>query len=258
MLIINADDFGLNEQTNSAIMQSFKRGLCSSTTLMPNMPGFEEAYHLAHENKLTNHVGMHLVLVEGYPLTEKIKYFPRLCDKEGRLCLSRASLFPILRLETMEKEAISEEIRAQIKRCRAHGIPITHIDSHFHIHAEYGIATILIPLALEQRIPYIRVARNCGPGLGPLKKVYKYILNYRLEIANLARTEYFGSPEDFIFLKSRMGLPNAIKSFEVMIHPCFNDKQTLVDGASNTELEEVVKNIDSYEDAVSFNGVKYL
>ena len=43
-----------------------------------------------------------------------------------------------------------------------------------------------------------------------------------------------------------------------MLHPRFNDKQTLVDGASNTELEEVVKNIDSYEDAVSFNGVKYL
>jgi len=98
MLIINADDFGESQQVNKAIIQSFENGLCSSATLMPNMPGFEAACELVHEYKLLNHIGMHLVLRGGYPLTEKIKHFSTFCDQEGRLSLSRDK--PIFNLGT--------------------------------------------------------------------------------------------------------------------------------------------------------------
>jgi len=255
VVIINADDFGINEQINRAIIQSFERGLCSSTTLMANMPGFEEACELSHENKLLNHIGMHLVLTEGYPLTEKIKYFHKFCDKEGRFCLSRTR--PIFTLEASEKQAVAEEIRAQIRRCRVYGIPITHIDSHHHIHTEWAIATLLIHIAREEHIPYIRISRNCGPNLDFPKRLYKYILNHRLRLAGFARTQYFGSVDDYLFLKRQVSSSNAIKSFEVMIHPRLNDKQVLVDGTNGKSLEEVIKGIDSYEDAISFSGIKY-
>lgn len=260
MLIINADDLGLDERTNRAIIQSFRKGLCSSTTLMPNMPGFGEACELIHENRLENHTGMHLVLTEGYPLSAKIRYLPRLCDKEGRLCLSMSDYIPIFWLESQEKEAIAEETIAQIRRCRDHGIPITHIDSHNSAHVRWAITSVLIPIVIEQRIPYVRITRNCGPNLGTLKKAYKYIFNYKLRTYNLALTRYFGSVEDFVFLKNKIGSPNGMESFEVMIHPSFNDKQILVDRTNDMllELEEVIKDIDSYEDAVSFKGVKYL
>ena len=255
-LIINADDFGLNEQINRAIILSFKKGLCSSTTLMPNMPGFEEACQLSHENKLINHIGIHLVLRDGYPLTETIKHFPRFCDKEGRLCLSQAR--PTLNLETSEKEILAEEIRAQVKRCRDYGIPITHLDSHHGIHNQWGIATVLIPIIHEQEIPYIRISRNCGSNLGFLKRLYKYIFNRKLRLKNLTRTKYYGSIENYIHLRRHMRVVETIKSFEVMIHPIFSDKQLLIDATNNKPLEEVIKVIDSYKNAVSFSGAKYL
>ena len=43
--IINADDFGLSSSVNK-IVESFNNGLINSTTLMANMPGFEEAVEL--------------------------------------------------------------------------------------------------------------------------------------------------------------------------------------------------------------------
>ena len=40
-LIINADDFGMSHEVNTAIRDSFRQGLISSTTLMANMEGFD-------------------------------------------------------------------------------------------------------------------------------------------------------------------------------------------------------------------------
>ena len=51
-IIINADDFGLNSSVNKAIVESFNNGLINSTTLMANMPGFEEAVEMAHKSKI--------------------------------------------------------------------------------------------------------------------------------------------------------------------------------------------------------------
>ncbi|MCL0035143.1 ChbG/HpnK family deacetylase [Thermodesulfovibrionales bacterium] len=255
MLIINADDFGESQEVNKAIIQSFESGLCSSATLMPNMPGFVDACELSRKYKLTNHIGMHLVLKDGYPLTEKMRYFSKFCDQKGRLSLSRIK--PTFYLSPSEKEVLVEEIRAQIKRCRDHGIPITHIDSHYHIHTEWGIMALLISIAREQGIPYIRLTRNCGPNINLLKKIYKWSLNYKIRVAGLARTRYFGSIEDFVFLKKQLGSSAHLKSFEIMIHPKFNEKQILVDSPSDIPLQEAIKQIDSYEQAVSFSGVKY-
>lgn len=72
-LFINADDFGLNASVNKAIVESFNSGLINSTTVMANMPGFEEAVNLIHEYKLDRNIGVHLVLTDGLPLTEEIK-----------------------------------------------------------------------------------------------------------------------------------------------------------------------------------------
>ncbi len=99
--------------------------------------------------------------------------------------------------------------------------------------------------------------RNCGSALGLLKRFYKNIFNRRLRIESLARTDYFGSIEDYIYLRRRVGGKGALKSFEVMIHPKLGDKELLIDGTNKKPLEEVIKAIDSFEDAISFSGAKY-
>ena len=69
-VIINADDFGYSTAVNLGIINSFKKGVLTSATLMANMPGCDEAIELAKENPSFG-VGGHLVLTCGAPLYER-------------------------------------------------------------------------------------------------------------------------------------------------------------------------------------------
>lgn len=247
MLIINADDFGKDSLTNKAIVRSFERGLCSSATIMPNMPGFEEACQLAHDHKLINSIGVHLVLHGSYPLTEKIRHLTKLCDNTGQLCLGRLSALgrSFLMLGTSEKASLAQEIRAQIRRCRAHKIPVICLDSHSHIHTVWVIASIIMRIAKEEGIHFIRIARNLGPDSNAFKTIYKNIFNKRLKKGNFARTDYFGAIDDLFFLKKRNDISGILQSCEIMVHPRFNEHHILLDDLNGLELEKLVSQIYS-------------
>ncbi len=141
-LIVNADDFARTSSVNRAIIEAFRRGLISSTTLMATAAAFDEAVQLAHERRLLQHIGLHVVLNEMHALSGPVKAYPRLCDRQGRLCLQPKSLF--LRLNRGEKTALAQEIRAQLARCRAAGIAVTHMDSHCHLHKFWDVATVVM------------------------------------------------------------------------------------------------------------------
>jgi hypothetical protein len=254
-MIINADDFGYSGSNNRAIVDCFRRGYCSSTTLMTNMPGFEEACQLVHEHKLLNHTGIHLVLTEGLPLTDGIKKCSRFCNSEGLFTMSRNQRF--FSLTSEEKEAVTDELRAQIKRCRQNGIRITHADSHSNAHEEWAIASIAIQLCHEEGIPYLRLARNCGQKLYWFKQIYRNVLNFKIKKNRLARTKYFGSVADCIYLIKKEGLHDNIESMEVMIHPGYNMKGTLVDTYDGRALSEIMERLSLGLVAESFSGHRW-
>jgi len=63
-LIINADDFGMSEEVNEAVIRAYKEGVLTSTSLMVTGAAFEQAVRLAKENPGLG-VGIHLVSVVG-------------------------------------------------------------------------------------------------------------------------------------------------------------------------------------------------
>ena len=81
-IIVNADDFGWDENRTHAILQAYKLGLIHTTTAMVNMPWFFRAIEMAKGTGLIEHVGLHLCLTEGYPLTDRIRNCPRFCDEK--------------------------------------------------------------------------------------------------------------------------------------------------------------------------------
>jgi predicted glycoside hydrolase/deacetylase ChbG (UPF0249 family) len=252
LLILNADDFGFGGEVNRAVICCFERGLCSSTTVMANQPGFDEACQLAHERKLLAHVGIHLVLRDGAPLSEPIRHFPRFCDRDGSLCLARArSWLPLFHLSGAERAALADEVRAQIERCRARGIPLTHLDSHYNLHNEPAVARIVIRVAREQGIRYVRIARNRGDGLGLARRAFKAGVNRLIGGAGLRRTRYFGSLED------RVSSP-ADGSWEVMLHPRRVDGGGVIaDDWQAGPLDDAIALIDPERRAVSFTGARH-
>jgi len=252
MLVINADDFGMRENINRAIVRCFREGLCTSTTIMPNMPCFDEACAMAFENRFHESVGMHLVLNEGVPLTENIRKERKFCTKGGEFCLSRE--FPVLSVSSREKFALAAEIRAQIRKCRAGGIPISHVDSHHHVHTEWGIATVLIPIAREMGIPFVRIARNLVKNREFIKRVYKYLYNANLRRTKLRATEYFGSVEEYLLSLAMRG--SADRVVEVMIHPHYKgDELHLTDSMDVGQYIKMMRPLFEKEKIVSFRDL---
>ena len=227
MLIINADDYGMEDGVNQAVVRCFREGTCTSATIMANMPGFDQACDLAFENGFQGHIGMHLVLNEGSPLTSEIRKERIFCTKEGNLCMSRES--PILSLTTRQEHALAAEVRGQIRRCRERGLPISHVDSHHHVHTEWGIAAVLIPIVREERIPFLRIARNLVKNREIVKRAYKYFYNAKLGWANLRATRYFGSVDEYLRFLDAKG--DADGTTEIMIHPQCKGNDLYVSGS---------------------------
>lgn len=225
-IVVNGDDFGASRRTNQAILQAFEKGLISSTTIMANMPAFEEACQFARERHLQQTVGLHLNLTEGRPLTAAIAACPRFCDASGYWLPRRR----VLRLSRKEVRLLEAETEAQIIACQREGIIPTHLDSHHHMHAEVGIASVVIRAARQFCIGSIRLAFNCGLRVGAsaahrmLGRAYRHALNTRLRIYGLAHTDYFGDARDTVHI-----LRATTADVEVMVHPRLDECGRLVD-----------------------------
>lgn len=251
MIIVNADDLGYSKDINSAIIESFNRSICSSTTIMANAEHFAEACQLLMENKLLHRTGIHMVLVEGQPLTDEIKKYPRFCDNTGMFHTRRKKL--MVSLNSDEKIAVAKELRSQIAYCRKCGIPLTHADSHQHMHEEWALAEIFIQVCREDKIPYLRPARNCGVITARLKRIYRNMLNSKFRKAGLAKTDFFGSAADFKFYAEQMDAWDNTISIEVMVHPCHKDN-VLIDATDEKPLAELTELLNRTEKPVPFNS----
>jgi predicted glycoside hydrolase/deacetylase ChbG (UPF0249 family) len=243
-VIITADDFGLSEEGNVAILHAFDREVITHTSIMANMPSFESGCDLAREHGLVGTLGAHLVLTDGKPLTEAIRSRRRFCDHQGRFRYWR-DRDRVFQLRGVEREAVARELRAQIVRCREQGLPVSHIDSHHNVHAKRAIAAIVIELARELQVPRVRLAHNCGPRIGHANRTYKAWINRRLRTAGLAGTRWYGSVEDYVYMKASGVDPARLQSFEVNMHPVLRDG-ILVDLAHpETPLEKLVAGLRS-------------
>jgi chitin disaccharide deacetylase len=219
-IIVNADDFGMSAEANRAIVEAFEGNLISSTTLMTNMPGFDDACDLAHHYRLLGKIGLHLNLTEGYPLSERIRRCSRFCDEKGTFLKRRTKLW----MSEEEISAVELEAEAQVEACLDKGITPTHLDSHHHVHTEWPIGAVVIKVARKYEIAAIRLARNCGPGISLCHRLYKWAYNNRLRRHGLAKTVYFGSVTDVQEI-----LETAPGDVEVMVHLTSEDRDASAD-----------------------------
>lgn len=125
-LIINADDFGMDEGVGQAIAELHRAGIVSSVSCMTNMPTWPQAaaYLRAHPEL---GAGVHLVMNAGRPVlpTEQV---PALVDAGGQF-LDDARILRSLRPGTTAQ--LRAEFRAQIERFVADvGRPPDHLDNH--------------------------------------------------------------------------------------------------------------------------------
>lgn len=147
-LIINADDFGLTEGVNRAILELNAAEVLPSATLMATGLSFRDAVHAAFQ-QTTLGVGCHVVLVDGQPELHPAE-LPTLAPG-GRLRSSLTTFMVDLFGGRIASQEIEQEAIAQIRRVQSAGITVTHVDTHKHTH--------MFPRVLG---PLIRAARACN------------------------------------------------------------------------------------------------
>lgn len=237
-LVITADDFGYSSAVNDGIRAAVTEGLVTQTSVMANMPSFENACAFAREDGFDDRVGLHGVLTEGVPLTDAIRRLPRFCDGEGRF-VRWHDRTPLPWPSSAEMRAVAAELTAQVDRCRSQGLEPSHLDSHHHVHfssprllrAFMAVARAAgIPRLRMARVPFRHDSRLARIGLAQL---VRRSLNRAISESGLAATEGFGTVSDFRRIACA---GRTIASFEVMTHPLMAEDDRLLDAVPPSPL----------------------
>jgi glycosyltransferase involved in cell wall biosynthesis/predicted glycoside hydrolase/deacetylase ChbG (UPF0249 family) len=232
----NADDFGYSAEINAAIRDCFRNNYISTASLLVNMKYTSEAVGIIKEERLESKTGLHFNLTEGKPLTDAIQKLPRFCNKEGDFITSRKHRF--LFLLKAEKKAVKDELLAQIDKFKA-GVGCTpvYIDSHNHIHEEWGIFKIVLQYAKSANCK-IRKTKNLGKQT-PVNYIYRKTLNFIIDYHKLAHSSYFGSYDDF---KSEINSNHHLAGIsEIMIHPKMNQDNIIFDFFTHERLLPLIE-----------------
>jgi len=147
-LVINADDFGLAPGVNRAIIELYRRGIVSSTSIMANMPGFQSAVRMARTVPGLG-VGLHFNITDGFPVSPS----PRvrsLVDENGRFSGQ---------LGAWREEDIATELQAQWTRCTELGLLLTHLDAHQDPQVHPIVYRPMVQWALSKRVCMRRMER---------------------------------------------------------------------------------------------------
>ena len=154
-LIVTADDFGLAESINEAVEIAHREGILSAASLMVAAPAANDAVRRASRLPSLG-VGLHLVLVDGASVLSP-REIPNLVDADGRFFTDPLKIGVRLFFDRATQAQAEAEIRAQLERFRATGLPLDHVNGHHHFHQHPTITRILLRLAHEFGIKAIRV-----------------------------------------------------------------------------------------------------
>ena len=180
LLIVNADDFGLNAAATDGVMQCFLAGAVTSTSLMVNAPDAERAAVLASRYPALA-VGLHFNLTWGRPLSDPARV-PALLDQTGGFC-DRATLMRRALLGCLPQSQVDLEFQSQLARLRELGINPSHFDSHQHVHAATAVFDVLARQSATMRVP-MRVPWVGVEGTAPLsRRIRRALLSWMLKRA---------------------------------------------------------------------------
>jgi chitin disaccharide deacetylase len=155
ILIVNADDFGIDRKRNLGIVESARSGVVTSTSLLPTH-GLEKEDCSCLLRVFGGRIGIHLNLTEGTPLSTGLR---TLVDSSGQF-LGKQKAWTKALMRWFDPDEVEQELTSQIKQLQSWGIIPDHIDSHNHIHIFPGISEVVARLARRFDLWKIRLPRE--------------------------------------------------------------------------------------------------
>jgi predicted glycoside hydrolase/deacetylase ChbG (UPF0249 family) len=245
-VIINADDLGISEPVNDAIFDLMRRRLITSATVMANGAAVESAARRLRELPHCS-FGVHLNLTNFASLSRH-PGFGECVDDAG---IFRGNIRRI-RIDGNVREAVVAEWKVQIERVLALGVPVSHLDSHHHVHT---IPKLFGPLKQVQKyfgVRKIRISHNLYRNAGLKVRTMlaaKAAWNFALRHYGATQTtDRFTGLADFHAVSQQNRI--CCRTIELMVHPGdphFDLETQLLDGAWREHCQEPIELI-SYKE----------
>lgn len=158
-LIVNADDLGAHPLVNEGIKEAVCSGIVTSATLIVSAPYAEDAIQSV-VRPLDLPIGLHLCLTHGRPLSPPDQVANLVDDDTGEFRLGAGYFFRTRRPDETTIRQIRTELSAQFAWVADRGLPLTHVDSHQHIHMAPWLFAEIQTLARRFGIQRCRMTRE--------------------------------------------------------------------------------------------------
>jgi predicted glycoside hydrolase/deacetylase ChbG (UPF0249 family) len=179
-LVVTADDVGLHPGMTRGALAACDAGIVTAVSVAAVGRAFEPAVELLRDRPgdLSDvDVGIHLTLVGERPLSPPER-IPSLLGRDGALLSGYPALARRFLAGGLALAEIEAELRLQIERLSATGLPVVHANAHQHLHVLPRIFDIVMRLAEEHGIRFIRIPCEPAPGGWSARSAQLAVLNH--------------------------------------------------------------------------------
>ncbi|HEY4563802.1 MAG TPA: ChbG/HpnK family deacetylase [Thermoanaerobaculia bacterium] len=167
-LVVTADDVGLHPGMTLGALRAHEQGIVTACSVVANGRALDDAIERLRDRPRLD-AGVHLTFVGGERPLSPPDQVRSLLGPDGAFLpgfRAFAARYFLGRINGAELEA---ELRRQIERLLAAGLELVHLNSHQHLHVLPRIFEIVLKLAEDYRIPWVRVPRDPAAhhGLSP-------------------------------------------------------------------------------------------
>lgn len=232
-VIVNADDFGLNDHTVEWTIKGFECGALTSATIMAGMSATDKAVDFAKSHPQFS-FGVHFYLVDETPMSRPEEIASMIDPKTGNLWVTRQF---ILRncAGLIKVEDLKREMRAQYLALKNAGVPISHVDGHGHNHRLPQSIKALAGLKDELGFTKVRRCQDMaceGTHLGLLSRMINNPMQKRLDRIGFKTTDHFlmnagHTVDPQWFSKAVASLPDG--ATEIGVHPGIDEDWRRID-----------------------------
>ena len=232
-LIVNADDFGLNDHTVEWTIKGFECGALTSATIMAGMPTTDKAAAYAKGHPQFS-FGVHFYLVDEVPMCRPEEIPSMIDPRTGKLWQTRQFILRNF-AGLIKVDDLKREMRAQYLAIKNAGVPISHVDGHGHNHRLPQSIKALAELKNELGIAKVRRCQDLavvGGKLGLLSRLINGPMQKRLDKARFKMTDHFlmnagHSPNSQWFSRTLRNLPEGVT--EIGVHPGMDEDWRNID-----------------------------
>lgn len=195
-LVVNADDLGLTQGVNRAIIRAHTDGVVTAASLLAVGRAFDDAVRLVRDHP-TLDVGAHLAIVGEDPPLLTAAEVPTLVDRRGRFPLTYRTV--VLRATTgrLDAEDVRREMSAQLERIQQAGVGVSHLDTHQHTHLWPTVGAVVCGLARDAEVPWVRLPTSRSPGpVGVVVRRLSGRLARRLTASGLSHPDVYAGLDE--------------------------------------------------------------